>query len=130
MITPIGKDSISTGRTPLKNLIKQMQNPTKAEVKKLYGDIGLDIFEGKDKITILTIKNDEQSKNFITKIMKWFNGMGKFDYEEKDSINDLVLKYACNGSFGTVNEIEEKFGQEGKKAAEIFKFMGYLRTGI
>ena len=121
---------LSLERTPLKTIIKQNKNLTKEKVKKLYGDIGVDIFEGKDKITILSDKENQEPKNLMDRIINWWSGKGKLDYEEKDSVKDLVHKYAYNQKWGTFAEIEEKFGQEGRRVADIFKIIGFLRTGL
>ena len=119
---------LSMERTPLKTIIKQNPSLTREKVKALYGDVGLDIFEGKEKITILSDKDFKKSQSFISKALKWWSGKGKFDYEESDSIKDLVHKYAYNQKFGTFEEIEEKFGKEGRRVADIFKVMGFLRN--
>ena len=128
MITPTEIIGLSMERTPLKQIIKQMPNPTRESVKKMYGDIGVDIFEGKDKITILSDKDLKKSQTLLSKIRKWWSGSGRLDYEEKDCVKDLVLKFGCNNHSGTYEEIEEKFGQEGRKVAEIFRIIGYFRT--
>ena len=119
---------LSMERTPLKTIIKQSPSLTKESVKTLYGDIGVDIFEGKKNITILSDKDYKKSQSFISKAIKWWSGNGKLDYEEKDSIKDLVHKYAYNQEFGTFNEIEQKFGKEGRKVLDIFKVIGYLQS--
>ena len=128
MITPTEIIGLSMERTPLKQVIKQMPNPTRETVKQLYGNIGVDIFEGKAKITILSDKDLKKSQTLLSKIRKWWSGSGKFDYEENDSVKDLVLKYGCNNRMGTYTELEEKFGQEGVRIADIFKIVGYFRT--
>ena len=128
MITPTEIIGLSREITPLKQVIKQMPNPTRESVKKMYGDIGVDIFEGKNKITILSEKDYNKSQTILSKIKKWWSGTEKFDYEEKDSVKDLVLKYGYNNHSGTYEEIEEKFGREGLRIANIFKVMGYFRT--
>lgn len=119
---------LSMERTPLKKIIKQNPSLTREKVKTLYGDIGVDIFEGKEKITILSDKDYKKSQSFISKVIKWWNGNGKFDYEENDTIKDLVHKYACNQRYGTYQEIEEKFGKEGLRVADIFKVIGFFTT--
>ena len=128
MITPTEIIGLSMERTPLKQVIKQMPNPTRETVKQLYGNIGVDIFEGEAKITILSDKDLKKSQTLLSKIRKWWSGSGKFDYEENDSVKDLVLKYGCNNRMGTYTELEEKFGQEGVRIADIFKIVGYFRT--
>ena len=130
MVSTVKTRSLSRERIPLKAIIKQNKNLTRERVKMLYGDIGVDIFEGKDKITILSDKDNKKSKTLINRIIKWWSGNEKLDYEENDSIKDLVHKYAYNQKRGTFSDIEEKFGQEGRKAADIFRIIGFLRTGI
>ncbi len=117
---------LSMERTPLRQVIKRMPNPTRENVKKLYGDIGVDIFEGKDKITILSDNDYKKSRSLIGRMIEWWAGSSKFDYEEKDSIKDLVLKYGCNNVQGSYDEIEQKFGQEGIRVANIYKKIGYF----
>ena len=119
---------LSMERTPLKKIIKQNSTLTREKVKTLYGNIGVDIFEGKNKITILSKEDYNKSQTFLSKIRKWWNGNGKFDYEEQDSVKDLVLKYGCNNISGTYAEIEEKFGKEGRRVADIFKLIGVFTT--
>ena len=115
-------------KTPLKQVIKNFPEFSKEKVRELYGSIGVDIFEGKDKITILSDKDFKKSQTLINRIKKWWSGKGKLDYEEKDSMKDLVHKYAYNEKQGTYAQIEEKFGKEGVRIANIFKVMGYFKT--
>ena len=121
---------LSVERTPLKTIIKQNPNLTKANIKTLYGNIGVDIFEGKEKITILSDKDYKKSQSFISKVIKWLNGEGKLDYEENDSVKDLVHKYIYNQKFGTFEEIEEKFGKAGRNVVDIFRVIGYFEKQI
>ena len=128
MISATEMMNLGWERTSLKQVIKQMPNPTRESVKKMYGDIGVDIFEGKKKVTILPEKDLKAPAKLINKINNWLIGNGKVDYEEKDSVKDLVLKYGYNNIRCTYAELEEKFGQEGIRIANIFKVMGYFRT--
>jgi hypothetical protein len=43
-------------------------------------------------------------------------------------MKDLVHKYAYNEKHGTYAQIEEKFGKEGVRIANIFKVMGYFKA--
>lgn len=128
MVSTMKINGQSMERTPLKTIIKQSSAFTKEKVKTLYGDIGVDIFEGKDKITILSEEDYKQSNKLINKLIRYFSGKGKLDYDEKDSVKDLVLKYGYNNHRGTFDEIEEKFGQEGLRVAKLFKMMGFFRV--
>ncbi len=119
---------LSMERTPLKTLIKQNPSLTREKVKTLYGDIGVDIFEGKEKITILSKEDYKKSQSFISKAIRWWSGKGKLDYEEKDSVKDLVHKYAYNQTSGTFDEIEEKFGKEGRRVAAIPNLNKFLQN--
>ena len=119
---------LSWERTPLKQVIKQSPAFSKEKVKELYGNIGVDILEGKDKITILSDKDYKKSQKLVNKIIKWWSGKGKVDYEEEDSMKDLVMKYAYNEKQGTYAQLEEKFGKEGIRIADIYKVMGYFKT--
>jgi len=119
---------LSWERTPLKQVIKNSPAFSKEKIKELYGSIGVDIFEGKDKITILSDKDYKKSQKLIPRIIKWWSGKGKYDYEEKDSMKDLVMKFGLNEGSGTYAQIEEKFGKEGIRIADIFKVIGYFRT--
>ena len=119
---------LSWERTPLKEVIKESPAFSKEKIKELYGNIGVDIFEGKDKITILSDKDYKKSQKLVNKIIKWWSGKGKVDYEEEDSMKDLVMKYAYNEKQGTYAQLEEKFGKEGTRIADIFKVMGYFKT--
>ncbi len=119
---------LNTENIPLKKIIKQNPSLTREKVKTLYGDIGVDIFEGKEKITILSEKDYKKSHSFINRAISWWSGKGKLDYEEKDSVKDLVHKYAYNQTSGTYDEIKEKFGEEGRRVADIFRVIGFLTT--
>ncbi len=119
---------LSMERTPLKTIIKQSPALTREKVKTLYGDIGVDIFDGKEKITILSDSDYKKSNSFINRIIRWWSGQGKLDYEECDSVKDLVHKYTYNQKVGTFDEIEAKFGKEGLRVADIFKVMGFLKS--
>ncbi len=128
MISTTEIKGLSMEKIPLKTIIKQSPSLTKERVKTLYGDIGVDIFEGKKNITILSDKDYKKSQSFISKAIRWWSGKGKLDYEEKDSIKDLVHKYAYNQKFGTFDEIEQKFGKEGRRVSDIFKVIGFLQS--
>ena len=128
MITTTEVIGLSMERTPLKTIIKQSPALTREKIKMLYGDIGVDIFDGKKTITILSPKEYQKSQSLKSRIIRWWNGNGKYDYEENDSIKDLVHKYAYNQKFGTLDEIEEKFGKEGRRIADIFKIIGFFSS--
>lgn len=97
----------------------------KEQVKKLYGDIGIDIFEGKTP-TILSEEDIKESKKLINRVKAWWSGMNKFDYEEKDRLRDVILKYAYNKGSGKTEDIEKLFGEEGLSELKVMNIMGYI----
>ena len=114
------------GRTPIVKTIKKMK--TVDEVRKEYGNLGVDIFENKPKISILQPKDNTPIKRAINSI-KGFLGIGttKADYEPKDSIKDVMMKYFYNEKIATQKEISEKFGKKGMDCVIEMECMGYLR---
>lgn len=94
-------------------------------VRKLYGEIGVDIFEKKD-ISILSKEDKKPYKRFINSIKSLLGMHAKIDYNEDDSLYTLLLKYIVNKKQGTNAEIEQKFGEKGMQMAESFRYLGYL----
>ena len=97
----------------------------KEQVKKLYGEIGVDIFEGKTP-TILSEEDIKESKKLINRVKAWWSGMNKFDYEQKDRLRDVILRYVYNKGAGKTKDIEKLFGQEGLSELKIMNKMGYI----
>ena len=95
------------------------------QVKKLYGSLGVDIFEGR-KPTILSEEDIKLSKKIINRIKAWWLGMGKYDYEIGDRLSDVILKYALNKHAGKVDEIRELFGESGVSELNVLSSLGYI----
>ena len=95
------------------------------QVRKLYGDVGVDIYVGKTP-TILSPDEIKESKKLINRIKAWWSGMGKFDYENGDRLRDVILKYAHNKQAGKTKDIEIMFGSEGLRELTIMERMGYI----
>ena len=104
--------------------VKALKVPVE-QVRKLYGDVGVDIFEDRTP-TILSKEDIKESKKLLNRIKAWWSGMNKFDYEPKDRLRDLILKYAHNKGAGTTKDIEKLFGQEGVRELKIMNTMGYV----
>ena len=94
-------------------------------VRKRFGDIGADIYEGK-KPTILSEEDIKESKKLINRIKAWWKGMKKCDYEDGDRLRDVILKYAYNKGFGKTKDIEKLFGDEGVSELKLMNKMGYI----
>jgi len=103
------------------------KSTTTERVSKLYGKIGVDIFEGKQP-TILSEEDVKEAKKLKNRIKAWWSGTGKYDYQSQDRLRDVILKYACNkkNGCGTVKEIEDMFGSEGKSELTVLARMGYM----
>ena len=95
------------------------------QVRKLYGSVGVDIFEGR-KPTILSEDDIKASKKLINRIKTWWSGMSKYDYETNDRLRDVILKYALNKQSGKVDEIQELFGESGVSELKFMARMGYI----
>lgn len=117
---------IFTSSLPLRSEIVKLKNPTKEMVKDLYGTFGLDIYEGKKNLTILSENQLKKSKSLISKIRTWFTGFQLADYEEGDTLMTILSKYMHNNKSGLVKEIETKFGKKGTDALERFGLVGYV----
>ena len=95
------------------------------QVRKLYGSVGVDIFEGR-KPTILSEDDIKASKKWINRIKAWWSGMDKYDYEPGDRLRDVILKYAYNKKAGKTDEIRELFGESGVSELNVMARMGYI----
>lgn len=115
-----------TSRIPLYIEIQQVKKPTSAKIKKMYGQLGLDIFEGKEKISILSDKENKPFKKFVNNIKAMFAMPVQFEYQKKDTMKDILLKYMFNKNSGTNKEIEEKFGEKGLECLQYFKLLEYV----
>ncbi len=107
------KTNFTFSSLTLKNEIAKLKNPTKEMVQDMYGTFGLDIFQGKEHLTILTDKEFKKSKSFITKIVNSITEQELFDYKEVDTLTDIINKYIRNKKIGFVKDIENMFGRRG-----------------
>ena len=122
-ITPVNK--IRGYNMTLSEEVRSLGKMSVENVRKLYGDIGVDIYEGR-KPTILSEQDIKESKRLINRIKHWWSGFGKFDYEPQDRLRDIILKYGCNKKAGLVKDIEKIFGSEGVSELEHLRKMGYI----
>lgn len=109
-------------RIPLKIEISKLKNPTKETVRDLYGTFGLDILEKKQSLTIIS----KRDIGFLSKVKNWLTGNSFKDFEEGDTLKDVVFKYAGNKECGLVDDIETMFGKKGLKALESLARLGYI----
>ena len=113
-------------KIPLKEEIAKLKNPTKESVKELYGSFGLDVYENKSHLTILSQRELKKSKSIIYKIKKWFFGSSIYDFQENDTLKDVVFKYAGNKEAGLIKDIETMFGKKGMESFESLRRLGYV----
>ena len=104
--------------------IKALKKSTPEKVKQMYGDFGLDIYNGKSTLTILSEK--EKNPSIMTKIKTWFTGKAPADYEECDSLLTVLFKYVGNKEVGLEKDIQDKFGEQGIKKLESLRRLGYV----
>jgi len=101
------------------------------KVRELYGQIGVDIFKSKGKISILSETADTGQNSILQKIKKILDLHKteiKYDYDENDTLSDVMLKYMSNEKSGTYTDIQSKFGKLGVDQMDTFKAMGYAST--
>lgn len=122
-IQPVRK--IAGYNMSLAEQVNLYQHHPRETVKRRFGEVGTDIYDGK-KPTILSQEEIKESKKLINRIKNWWNGMGKFDYEEGDRLRDVILKYALNKQSGEVKDIEKLFGEEGVSELKVMSRMGYI----
>ena len=96
-----------------------------AFIREKFGKVGLDIYEGRTS-TILSEAEQTRPKNLIERIKPWWNGNDKYDYEPKDRLSDLILKYGHNKQGGTVKEVEDLFGKEGVAELKLLSNIGMI----
>ena len=101
-------------------------------VRKLYGQIGVDIFESKGKSISLKKDKGVEPKSRIQKLANFF-GIGKnktpeYKYDEDDTLSEVMQKYMCNETSGSYEDIKRLFGERGIEQMETFKAMGYVIT--
>ena len=107
------KPIFTSSHLPLRKEIAKLTNPTKKSVKDLYGTFGLDLYEGKKNLTILSEKELKKSKSFISKIVNLITERELLDYKEGDTLTDVINKFIENKGNGFVKEIEKMFGKKG-----------------
>ena len=113
-------------KTSLYNEIHSLKNQSSLSIRRMYGDFGVDIFEGKTNLSILSDK--ERKPSIFNRIKFWFTGDYPLDYEAGDSLFTVVFKYIGNKKVGLEKDIEEKFGQKGLKKLESMRQMGYVEV--
>ena len=110
--------NFTSSSSTLRNEIAKLKNPTKEIVEDLYGNFGLDIYAGKKHLTILSDSELNESKNIISKMKNWLFGSKLQDFEEGDTLTDVLNKFINNKNNGLVKDIEKMFGKKGMAKLE------------
>jgi len=92
----------------------------------MYGQIGVDIYEGKEKVTILSKKENLKPAKLWNKFKEALGFKSKHDYEEKDTLGDVLMKYVYNKKHRKEADIENMFGEKGMEQFNKYKAMGYV----
>lgn len=111
---------------PLKMLVLGESNKNVQFIRKNYGQLGVDIFQSEKKPSILSKKDSKKINIVINGIKKIFGCIGKDDYKETDSLNDVMFKYIYNNKHGEDSDIKNVFGEKGMELFRIFKAQGYV----
>lgn len=111
---------------PLKRLILKENNKNIQYIRKNYGQLGVDIFQNQKSPSILSSKDNKKINKFINKVKQFFGYVGKEDYKETDSLDQVMFKYICNNKYGRDTDIEKIFGKKGMELFNVFKLMGYV----
>ena len=105
--------------------IRALRCTSAENVRELYGELGVDIYNGKIP-TILSDTDKKRTKSLIYRIIKWWSGIGILDYEQSDRLRDVILKYGYNKKGGLVKDINRIFGSRGVAELETMSRMGYI----
>lgn len=111
---------------PLKTIILQERNKNIKFIRQNYGQLGVDIFQNEKTPSILTANDNKTLNKFINRVKKFFGYVGKEDYKESDSLNQVIFKYIYNNKSGKNSDIETVFGKKGMELFNVFKTMGYV----
>ncbi|MCM1003202.1 MAG: hypothetical protein NC408_02545 [Candidatus Gastranaerophilales bacterium] len=113
-----------------KDRVLSRPNMDLVQVRKKFGKLGCDIFEGKEKISI--IENPPKT-NFKEKTKRFLNEIFcpdslPQDFQEKDSPIILLFKFFHNnGDVVPENEVSEMFGEEGLKTLAFMESAGLAK---
>lgn len=107
-------------------LIAQERNKNVQYIRENYGQLGVDIFQNKKTPSILTSKDKKKMNRIINSIKQFFGYVGKEDYKESDSLNNVLFKYIYNKKYGKDSDIKNVFGKNGMELFEIYKLRGYV----
>ena len=107
------KPIFTSSRLPLRNEIARLKNPTKEMVRDMYGTFGLDIYEGKKNLTIISDAELKKSKSIMSRMKNWLMGNKLQDFEEGDTLSDVLNKFIENKGNGFIKDIETMFGKKG-----------------
>lgn len=111
---------------PLKMLIAQERNKNVQYIRENYGQLGVDIFQNKKTPSILNSKDKKKMNRIINSVKQFWGYVGKEDYKESDSLNNVMFKYIYNNKSGKNSDIKNVFGENGLNLFRIYKAQGYV----
>ena len=96
------------------------------KVRELYGQVGLDIFEGR-KVK-LTDEQEVAPKSLKEKFINFFKKkQPQVRYEEHDSLFTLMHKYIYIHKSGNYSDFDKMFGKRGLEIAKTFEAIGFFK---
>lgn len=113
---------------PLVKEIFSLKKPTIEKIREQYGQIGVDIFQGKENITVFDKKY--KPKTFIGRIyqsIKDFFSYRMPDFQSDDTLKIALIRFLSGKDIYKPKEIYEKFGEKGLREFRGLQVLGYIR---
>lgn len=102
------RNSQSKLANSFKNRNLKIKESNKRNYHRFVWNLWVRYFWKKQPLTIIS----KRDNNFLSKVKSWLTGNAPIDFEEGDTLKDVVFKYAGNKESGLVYDIGTKFGKK------------------